>query len=116
MDSCYNAPAVSPDGTVNPGRDTCDAVDSPSQNCHEPSYLDSNNIYVRSRCNNNWCALLYGYYYEVDASSTCGGHRHDWEHVVVWTEGGVARYVAASAHGGVSSPFSSPLLASRPGT
>jgi hypothetical protein len=99
-DSCYNAPAVGPDGSINGGRDPGDAVDSPSQNCRDASYLDANNVYVRTRCNNGWCAHLYGYYMEVDAKSTCSGHRHDWEHVVVWTEGDAARYVAASAHGG----------------
>lgn len=100
QDSCYNAPAVGSDGVVNPGRDTCDSTNTPSDPCHQPSYLESNNVYVRSRCNNGWCAQLWGYYYEVDSSGGCGGHRHDWEHVVIFTEGEEIRYVAASAHGG----------------
>ena len=55
---------------------------------------------------------MYAYYFEVDAISgdrskpLCGtplanyGHRHDWEHVVVWAQGDQVRYVAASMHGG----------------
>ncbi|KAL3955876.1 hypothetical protein ACCO45_009895 [Purpureocillium lilacinum] len=99
MDSCYNAPAISSAGVLNPGRDTCGAVTSPSDGCREPGYLEVNNVYVRTRCNSGWCAHLYGYYFEVDAKEKCKGHRHDWEHIVVWTENGVAKYVAASAHG-----------------
>lgn len=92
-DSCYNAPAVGPDGSVNPGRDTCEITDpGDAVQCRQESYLDSNNVYVRSRTNNGWTAMLFGYYFEVDARSTCGGHRHDWEHVVVWLEGEDIRY------------------------
>lgn len=28
------------------------------------------------------------------------GHRNDWEHIVVWAQDGVQKYVAASKHGG----------------
>ena len=28
------------------------------------------------------------------------GHKHDWEHIVVWVQEGIPKYVAASAHGG----------------
>lgn len=59
----------------------------------------------RQRCNNNWCVYVYDYYFEKDASGT-GGHRHDWEHVVVWVKGDQSgnepasdRYVATSYHG-----------------
>ncbi|KAG9251824.1 NLP4 protein [Emericellopsis atlantica] len=100
MDSCYNAPAVDPTGAVNPGRSTCD-IKNPNNavECRVPSYLHNNNVYVRSRTNSGWTAQMYGYYFEVDHKETCSGHRHDWEHVVVWLEGDVVRYVAASAHG-----------------
>lgn len=99
-DSCYNAPAVDGDGNVNPGRDTCEIEDPGDASiCRQPSYLDNNNVYVRSRTNNGWTAQLWGYYFETDAKGTCSGHRHDWEHVVVWIEGDTVRYVAASAHG-----------------
>lgn len=100
-DSCYNSPAVDGAGNVNPGRDTCEIADpSNAVECRQQSYLDGNNVYVRSRTNNGWTALLWGYYFETDAKGCGSGHRHDWEHVVVWLEGDTPRYVAASAHGG----------------
>lgn len=100
MDSCYNVPAIGTDGTLNPGRDPCDQMDGPSAGCREPGDLDNNNVYARTRCNNGWCAYMYAYYMQVDARELCGGHRHDWEHVVVWVEGEDVRYVSAGAHAG----------------
>ena len=94
---------MSPNGTINPGRSPCDQAGSPSVNCRESSYLDHNNVYVRRRCNNGWCGIIYAYLFEVDSpggSSHCLGHRYDWEHVAVWTYEGEVQYVAASAHGG----------------
>lgn len=85
---------------MNPGRDTCEIEDPGDAGpCRQQSYLDGNNVYVRSRTNNGWTAMLYGYYFETDVKAVCAGHRHDWEHVVVWLEGEEIRYVAASAHG-----------------
>lgn len=44
---------------------------------------------------------MYGYYFEKDQTTQIGGgHRHDWEHVVVWTQNDRIQYVAVSAHGG----------------
>jgi hypothetical protein len=47
---------------------------------------------------------MYAYYFEKDVNleHVCGvgaGHRHDWEHVVVWVKNDEAKYVATSAHG-----------------
>ena len=75
--------------------------------CRDPWDLDNNNVYVRARCNNNWCAYVYDYYFEKDVAVQhvidAGGHRHDWEHIVVFVEGDTARVVAASRHGGYDS-------------
>lgn len=102
QDSCYNSVAIGPDGALNPGMDHCESCDQCG--CRDVWDLDAyNNVYSRTRCNNNgWCAHMYGYYFEKDkALPLCiSGHRHDWEHVVVWTENEVVRYVGASAHGG----------------
>ena len=35
----------------------------------------------------------------VQHVADAGGHRHDWEHIVVFVEGDTARVVAASKHG-----------------
>lgn len=98
-DGCYPTPAIGPDGTVNGGLNPTGALGG---ECHDASDLDNTNGYARSQCNNGWCAVMYGLYFEKDqavAGSGIGGHRHDWEHVVVWVQNGQAQYVSTSAHG-----------------
>ncbi|SEF93521.1 Necrosis inducing protein (NPP1) [Nonomuraea solani] len=99
-DGCYPTPAIGRDGTIAPGLALGGAVNG---QCHDLSDLDNTNSYSRSKCNNGWCAYIYGLYFEKDQTLPgCCGHRHDWEHVVVWVQGGTAQYVAASAHGNYS--------------
>ncbi|MGW0469159.1 NPP1 family protein [Streptomyces sp. NPDC003027] len=98
-DGCYPTPAIGPDGTVNGGLNPSGALNG---QCRDASDLDNTNGYARSLCNNGWCAVMYGLYFEKDqavAGSGLGGHRHDWEHVVVWVQNNEARYVSTSAHG-----------------
>ncbi|MFH8294617.1 NPP1 family protein [Streptomyces sp. NPDC018059] len=98
-DGCYPTPAIAPDGTVNGGLKPGGAVNG---QCHDAGDLENTNGYARAKCDNGWCAILYGLYFEKDqavAGSGLGGHRHDWEHVVVWVKDGRAEYVATSAHG-----------------
>ncbi|MFJ8825075.1 NPP1 family protein [Streptomyces sp. NPDC102467] len=98
-DGCYPTPAIGPDGTVNGGLNPSGALNG---QCRDASDLDNTNGYARSKCNNGWCAVMYGLYFEKDqavAGSGLGGHRNDWEHVVVWVHDGQAAYVATSAHG-----------------
>ncbi|KAJ1338435.1 NPP1 family protein [Microdochium nivale] len=100
-DGCYNTPAIDGSGNVAEGLDH--NYTGGADDCRDESDLDNNQVYVRSRCNNNWCAYVYDYYFEKDVAVQhvidAGGHRHDWEHIVVFTEGDAARIVAASAHG-----------------
>ncbi|MFJ8870059.1 NPP1 family protein [Streptomyces sp. NPDC102473] len=98
-DGCYPTPAIGPDGAVATGLKTSGAVNG---SCRDAVDLDNTNGYARSLCNNGWCAVIYGLYFEKDqavAGSGLGGHRHDWEHVVVWIQNNEARYVSTSAHG-----------------
>ena len=98
-DGCYPTPAIGPDGTVNGGLSPTGSL---SGECHDTSDLDNTNGYSRYKCNNGWCAIAYGLYFEKDqalANSSIGGHRHDWEHVVVWVQNNQAVYVSTSAHG-----------------
>lgn len=99
-DGCYPTPAIGPDGTLNPGLNTTGALNG---NCRDASDLDNTNSYSRSKCNNGWCAYLYTFYFEKDqivhGSGAFDAHRHDWEHVAVWVEGGQVRYVSTSEHG-----------------
>ncbi|MGW7661395.1 NPP1 family protein, partial [Streptomyces sp. NPDC054756] len=98
-DGCYSSAAIGPDGTVNGGLNPTGALNG---NCRDASDLDNTNAYSRYKCNNGWCAYLYGLYFEKDQALpgvSLGGHRHDWEHVVVWVQGDAVRYVSTSNHG-----------------
>lgn len=99
-DSCYNTPAIGSDGTLAPGLGIGGGV---TENCRSESDLNNTNAYSRYKCNNGWCAIIYGYYFEKDQigpGSSIFGHRHDWEHVVVWITGGRVWWVSTSCHGG----------------
>jgi hypothetical protein len=98
-DGCYSTPAIGPDGAINGGLNPSGALNG---QCRDASDLDNTNGYSRSKCNNGWCAIMYALYFEKDqavAGSGLGGHRHDWEHVVVWVQNNQAEYVSTSNHG-----------------
>ncbi|KAI0882075.1 NPP1-domain-containing protein [Annulohypoxylon maeteangense] len=101
-DSCYNTPAIDAQGNIAPGLSTNNAAGGAG--CRDASDLVNNNVYSRQRCNNGWCAYLYDYYMEKDTkyqnAPLGGGHRHEWEHVVIWVKNDQLEYVAASRHGG----------------
>ncbi|MFJ6728772.1 NPP1 family protein [Streptomyces sp. NPDC091281] len=98
-DGCYATPAIGADGGVNGGLNPTGALNG---SCRDASDLANTNSYSRYKCDSGWCAYLYGLYFEKDQAlpgSGLGGHRHDWEHVVVWVQGGQVKYVSTSAHG-----------------
>ncbi|MFF0203963.1 NPP1 family protein [Streptomyces sp. NPDC005017] len=98
-DGCYSTPAIGPDGTVNGGLNPTGALNG---QCRDSWDLDNTNGYSRYKCNNGWCAILYGLYFEKDqalSGSSIGGHRHDWEHVAVWVQDNQVKYVSTSNHG-----------------
>jgi len=75
-DSCYNTPAIGVGGVLNGGL-PCTAGSAPEGGCRDRSDLENNQVYVRLRCNNGWCAYMYGYYFEKDwHDGLCAtGHR-----------------------------------------
>lgn len=98
-DGCYPTPAIGPDGRINPGLKMGGAVNG---NCRDESDLNNTNAYSRSKCNNGWCAYMYGFYFEKDqvlVGPGSPGHTHDWEHVVVWVHDNTPEWVAVSQHG-----------------
>ncbi|KAI8965115.1 secreted protein [Daldinia sp. FL1419] len=101
-DSCYNTAAISPDGKINEGQDH--NYSGPSENCRDNARLNNNNVYSRKRCNNGWCAYVYDYYFEKDVAVPhvldAGGHRHAWEHIIVFVKDDKAEWVAVSRHSG----------------
>lgn len=99
MDSCYHVVALDLHSNFNEGQQPYE----PKGNwwCRSADRLMYSNAYVRRRCNHGWCAYMYGYYFEKD-EGTFNAHRHDWEHVIVWTLHGEIFYVSWSAHGDYS--------------
>lgn len=109
---------VEPRLTINNGCQPYAAVDAagnynlglrnsgrPAGDCGDSS---KGNTYVRSRCvshSDGWryCARMFAWYFPKDRGRVFGGHRHDWEEVIVYTatQGNQFRYlgVAASRHG-----------------
>ena len=99
-DSCYNVAAISSSGQLNAGQDPGKGQSEIIKYCRKEDRLTKTNVYVRSRCNNGWCAHMYDYYFESDfTNSVFPGHRHDWEHIAVWTQNGNLQFVSISAHG-----------------
>ncbi|MET8829324.1 NPP1 family protein [Streptomyces sp. NPDC004610] len=98
-DGCYPTPAIGADGTVNPGLNPTGALGG---QCRDSWDLDNTNGYSRYKCNNGWCGIVYALYFEKDQALpgvSLGGHRHDWEHVVVWVQDDQVKYVSTSNHG-----------------
>ena len=99
-DGCYPTPAIGPDGTIAPGLSLGGDTNG---HCRDSWDLDNTNSYSRQKCNNGWCAVMFTLYFEKDQASLgpgSAGHRHDWEHVVVWVKDNQVEYVATSQHGG----------------
>lgn len=98
-DGCYNVPAIDKEGNLAQGLPVNNSPGGDSRNCRDKSDLDNNNVYARRACNKGWCAHFYDYYFEKDAGAWVGGHRHDWEHIIVWVKNDKAEYVSVSQHG-----------------
>jgi Necrosis inducing protein (NPP1) len=100
-DGCYATAAITSWGYVNPGRGLGGAVNG---NCRDLAQLQEANTYARAKCNNGWCAVMYASYFEKDQTvDGCGtepgcGHRHDFEHIVVWVQNNQVQYVSHSRH------------------
>ena len=104
QDSCYNVPAVgiSNNEVIFPEGLSHQNVGYATY-CRDQEDLDNTNAYSRQRCNNGWCAYMYGYYFEKDIqqdySLADGGHSNDWEHIIVWVDStGTPQFVSASKH------------------
>ncbi|KAG5794114.1 hypothetical protein H9Q69_006856 [Fusarium xylarioides] len=126
-DGCYQTAAIDPSGNLNPGHG---ATGTPQGDCPLQQWLLCHyvSLYTRpqkrglphSSIHANIGPPRYETYYEKDQAvggSFLGGHRHDWENIVVFTQGDNVVRVAPSCHGkydGASNQFpsdgSTPLL------
>ncbi|KAL9570457.1 hypothetical protein ACKAV7_005388 [Fusarium commune] len=85
-DDCYNTAAIDLSGNTNPGKG---ATGTPQGECRDPNQLENSNVYSRKRCNND----------QALGGTFLGGHRHDWENIVVFTKADTILRVALSCHG-----------------
>lgn len=100
---CLPAAAVDPSGRLNGGLDNSGSITGGCRTDHRGKA----NTYTQTWCKNSWCAYVYTLYFEKDQAQNgldVGGHRHDWESVVVFQKQGEERprFLAASRHGGYS--------------
>lgn len=115
--ACYHTAAIFRDSALNAGLELCPKSDSRCQNevnkgndaCQQLDRIANGNVYVREKCTDDgWCFYLYAYYAEKDEPgdlSPGAGHKHDWEHIVVWTQHGAVKLVGWSAHGNYNIDF-----------
>lgn len=110
-DGCYPSTAIDAQGNVATGLPLRGGLAS---ECRDASDLENSNSYVRSMCvEDGWCATMYAYYFEKDqvfANTSFGGHVHDVEHVIVWTQNDQAKYVSVSQHGRYSTRAAKDVL------
>lgn len=78
---CHPYPAVNEAGETSGGLKTSGA---PSSSCKGSGW--GSQVYGRSTWYNGKWAIMYSWYFPKDSPSTGLGHRHDWEHVVVWID------------------------------
>ncbi|EEY23492.1 necrosis- and ethylene-inducing protein-inducing protein [Verticillium alfalfae VaMs.102] len=99
-DSCYNVPAIGPNGDLAIGMFPFEWP--PQAGCRNEEMLDRGNVYSRQRCNNGYCVIFYAYYFQKDTATPIDGHRHDWEHIAVWVRqsDSFVTHVAVSQHKG----------------
>ncbi|SPN99262.1 uncharacterized protein DNG_02299 [Cephalotrichum gorgonifer] len=99
-DSCYNVPAIGPNGDIALGLDPNNWP--PQKYCRNEEMLERSNVYSRQRCNSGYCVIMYAYYFQKDTPAEVGGHRHDWEHIAVWVRqsDNYVTHVAVSQHSG----------------
>jgi hypothetical protein len=81
-DSCYNVPALGPNGDLSMGQFPYQWP--PQKDCRREEMLERSNVYSRQRCNSGYCVIMYAYYFQKDTATPMDGHRHDWEHIAVW--------------------------------
>ncbi|MCC2525567.1 NPP1 family protein [Vibrio coralliilyticus] len=100
-DGCYPASGINRGGGKNPGRSISGSLGG---GCRDENFLNTSNTLHRYACmesqGESYCGHFYSLYFEKDQISWFfGGHRHDWEHVAVWTINGAITHGSYSAHG-----------------
>ncbi len=101
-DGCLPSAGISRRGEQNGGLKPTGNI---TGGCRSSDFLESSNTFHRYACVRqsgvNYCGHLFTLYFEKDQifSGIRSGHRHDWEHAVVWTRNEVVTHASYSAHG-----------------
>jgi hypothetical protein len=105
-DSCYAAPAVWLDGTMNKGLKNSGSI---TGGCRSLEQLQIANTYSRSasivKDGSTYRVHMYALYFQKDQAVggiDAFGHRHDWEYALAWTRDGTLTHASYSAHGKVT--------------
>uniref|UniRef100_H3GAW4 Necrosis inducing-like protein NPP1 type n=1 Tax=Phytophthora ramorum TaxID=164328 RepID=H3GAW4_PHYRM len=78
---CHPYPVVNANGDTGGGLKT---TGSSAAGCRGSGY--GSQVYGRSAWYNGVWAIMYSWYFPKDEPQDFTGHRHDWEHVVVWID------------------------------
>lgn len=106
-DGCLPAAGISRTGEPNGGLNPSGSI---TGGCRLNDFLTTSNTYHRNSCvndsGNTYCAFVFALYFAKDQTiaggvfgTVVGGHRHDWEKVVIWTINGAITHGSYSAHG-----------------
>lgn len=110
-DSCYPAPAVSPDGVMNGGLKPAGHI---TGKCRRLETFKSANTYHRGavikKDGVQYGVHMYALYFQKDqwqdwtprGGPNLKSHRHDWEYALVWTKDGTLTHASFSSHGGLT--------------
>lgn len=101
-DGCLPSAGISRAGVANGGLKPSGSIVG---ECRSMDFLETSNTYHRATCEqvavDTYCVHLFSLYFEKDQflDYVESGHRHDWEHVAVWTKNGEITHGGYSAHG-----------------
>jgi|AntRauTorcE11898_2_1112593.scaffolds.fasta_scaffold00582_5 hypothetical protein len=98
--SCLPGTGISRDGQQNRGLKIAGDI---TGECRD-NWQATSNTFHRFVCKDSggdrYCAHAYALYFEKDQVTwNTGGHKHDWEHAIVYTKNGNMTHTAVSAHG-----------------
>lgn len=101
-DSCLPSAGIARDGRQNGGLKPSGPL---TGGCRNDQFLELSNTLHRYACTwqagHQYCGHFFALYFLKDQilSGIQSGHRHDWEHVAVWTRDGQVTHGSYSAHG-----------------
>lgn len=101
-DACFPSAGFSRRGRMNNGLKASGSV---TGMCRDDNFMDKANTYHRYACsqakNATYCGHSFALYFLKDQKSVFGGgHRHDWENVILWFKSGELAFVSYSIGGG----------------